>query len=437
MSKENQRLTGVDQKPAFLDGLSIKARDIFSNLKGFKDVDSKDIHIEGIDPKRYGSFDRTMNGVTRFFNKTRIELVALLALSGCSGIVYPIVETSKPAETASLPSSDSTKTPQSPTDANYELTSTPESLATQELTLVPETEVATETATITLTPETTLTSTVETVPINMDEVIDMTKLSPEQIVVVNAEMIKRVERFKKGEICGNEILKEYGFYSKPGLVEIEPHFGILAASEFSIDFQGCILGGFLQKVKEEDGRENENLYLMVGYQNKPNGDRKVTLIKNEIGKLLMARYIYRIQYIHGANFTASSLTNYDFTTKNDILAFWNSFYEKPVTFELGLVEYPSFTTQDIEYLKSVGTDTVLLEQTLKNYNLSIKQSKDLAFDGYCENGEIDAKYEYICGLNSDNPPIGINSFTDALTLMDDGLLPITNIWKVRGAGPQY
>lgn len=126
MSKENQRLTGVDQKPAFLDGLSIKARDIFSNLKGFKDVDSKDIHIEGIDPKRYGSFDRTMNYVTGFFNKRRVAFAALLTLTSCTtgGVIGVSVLTSEPRETSTLPG-DSTKTPESPTEATYELTQTP------------------------------------------------------------------------------------------------------------------------------------------------------------------------------------------------------------------------------------------------------------------------------------------------------------------------
>jgi hypothetical protein len=172
MSKENQRLTGVDQKPAFLDGLSIKARDIFSNLKGFKDVDSKDIHIEGIDPKRYGSFDRTMNYVTGFFNKRRVAFAALLTLTSCTtgGAIGVSVMTSEPRETSTLPG-DLTKTPESPTEATYELTPTAENPATQELTLVHETEVATEMPTITLTPEPTPTATeiTEKYPIDLEK----------------------------------------------------------------------------------------------------------------------------------------------------------------------------------------------------------------------------------------------------------------------------
>ncbi len=73
-------------------------------------------------------------------------------------------------------------------------------VATQELTLASPTEVATEMPTITLTPEPSPTATVEVAPINMDKVIDLTKLSPEQIAIVNEEMIKRIEQLKRGNL---------------------------------------------------------------------------------------------------------------------------------------------------------------------------------------------------------------------------------------------
>lgn len=198
MSKENRRLNGVDQNPNFIDRLSIRARDIFSNLKGFKEVDSKDIHIEGIDPKSYGSFDRFMDGATKFFRKHGIEVAALFALTGCTtgGAVGVSVLTSEPHETSTLPSPDSTKTLQSPTEANYELTSTPESLATQELTLVSETEVATETV-----PG-------DFISINMDN-----------IIYPPVGSVK--ENFEKGEYdAGVETIKQWvGVWEKMGVFE--------------------------------------------------------------------------------------------------------------------------------------------------------------------------------------------------------------------------
>ena len=40
-------------------------------------------------------------------------------------------------------------------------------------------------------------------------------------------------------------------------------------------------------------------------------------------------------------------------------------------------------------------------------------------------------------MDTDTPPTEIRSLTEALDLMDGRLLPNTNIWKLRGAGPQY
>lgn len=318
-----------------------------------------------------------------------------------------------------------------PAETVAETTPAIENLPTQGLTFAPETEEPTEI----LTPE--LTATVEPTPVNMDEVIDLTKLSPEKIALVNEEMIKRIDQFKNGEICGIEIMKEYGLSSNPKMVDIEPHLGILQASEFAIDFQVCFLGGFLQIVKENDGKEYQNMYLMVGYEKKPNRERSVSLVRNELGKLIEAKYIHHVEYVHGKNIISSLSTRYDFPTKEDVLAFWESSINKPVTFQFALYENGPFSPQDIEYLKSVGTDPVLLEKMLPNHNLSLKFSTGLALDGYCKKDEFDPNDGYICDLNNDNPPTDIKSLADALVLMDGRLLPITMVWKVRGAGPQY
>lgn len=368
-------------------------------------------------------------------NVFRVGLATSMLLGAPGCVATQNILTTPTPEISPLPA-DSTKAPTlSPTEAPIELTPVITNPATQELTLVPPTEVATEIPVVTLAPEPT--ATVEAAPVNMDEVIDLTKLSPEQIAVVNEEMIKRIEQFKKGEICGDEVMKEYGLYSNPNLVDIEPHLGILSVSQFAIAFQGCVLGGFLQNVKENDGKEYLNMYLMVGYEKKLDRERSVSIVRNELGKLTDAKYIYRVEYVHGKNTISSLSTTYSFPTKDDVLVFWKTSVNKPITFQFGLYERGPFSPQDIEYLKSIGTDPVLLEKNLQNYNLSLNLSKGLALSGHCNKDEFDPNYGYICDLNNENPPVEINSLTDALVLMDGRLLPNTNVWRLRGAGPQY
>lgn len=193
MSKENQRLNGVDQKPAFLDRLSIRARtfkDTFLNLKGFKDVDSKDIKIDGIDPKSYGSFDRTMNYVTGFFNKRRVAFAALLTLTSCTtgGVIGVSVLTSEPRETSTQPG-DLTKTSESPTEATYAITSTPGI----ESTINPPTEEATEMPTLTKTEMPTPTEISEKYPIDLEKFYTMP--SSYEDVVANPEKYQEAPDF--------------------------------------------------------------------------------------------------------------------------------------------------------------------------------------------------------------------------------------------------
>jgi len=310
-----------------------------------------------------------------------------------------------------------------PTQADYEL--------------IP-TEKATETVINppSLTPEPTAVVT-EIEPVNINDVIDLTKLSQEQIEAVNVEMIKRIEQFKNGEICGVEVMKENGLYSNPNLVDIEPHLGILSASEPAIDFQACILGVFVKNVKENDDKEYQNLYLMVGYEKKPDRERAVSLVRNELGKLIEAKYVYRVKYVHGKNTVLSLSTDYSFSEKEDVLALWKTSINNPVTFQFGLYEEKPFSPEDVEYLKSIGTDSALLEKCRQNYNLSLELSKGLAFSGYCKKDEFDSNNGYLCDMDTDTPPTEIRSLTEALDLMDGRLLPNTNIWKLRGAGPQY
>lgn len=202
MSKENQRLTGVDQNTTFIDRLSIKAstlKDTFLNLKGFKGVDSKDIHIKGIDPKSYGSFDRTMNYVTGFFNKRRVAFAALLTLTSCTtgGVIGVSVLTSEPRETSTQPG-DLTKTSESPTEATYAITSTPGI----ESTINPPTEEATEMPTLTKTEMPTPTEIPEKYPIDLEKLVtppesfEELKQHPEKFVQ-SPNPMKNFEEFIK------------------------------------------------------------------------------------------------------------------------------------------------------------------------------------------------------------------------------------------------
>lgn len=144
MSKERQSLYGVEQKPSFLDRLSIRAKTLRNTIfwvnskdikptlldrlskrgKTFMDnfrVDSKDVKIRGVDPKSHGSFDRFMDRATRFLRIYGSKALIFFMLSGCTtGVIDVIVKTSEAGETSAL-SGDSTKTPESPTAVATEM----------------------------------------------------------------------------------------------------------------------------------------------------------------------------------------------------------------------------------------------------------------------------------------------------------------------------
>ena len=115
--------------------------------------------IKGIDPKSYGNFDKFMDKAKRVSKYILPGIAATLTASCTPEMINAIAKTVETPEVSPLPS-DFTKTLiPSPTDANYELTPTVVNSATQELTLVSPTELATEMPTITLTPEPTATAT--------------------------------------------------------------------------------------------------------------------------------------------------------------------------------------------------------------------------------------------------------------------------------------
>ena len=117
--------------------------------------------IKGIDPRSYGNFDKFMDKAKRV-SKYVLPGVAVALTASCTPeMINAIAKTVETPEVSPLPS-DFTKTLiPSPTDANYELTPTVINPATQELTLVSPTEVATEIPTLTLIPEPTATATLE------------------------------------------------------------------------------------------------------------------------------------------------------------------------------------------------------------------------------------------------------------------------------------
>lgn len=93
--------------------------------------------IDGVDPKTWGAFDKGMDQTTKILQKV-IPIIGIgTLLAACDTL--PSQPTSEPGETSPLPGIN-TETLTSTEGVNYELTPTVENPATQELTLVPETE---------------------------------------------------------------------------------------------------------------------------------------------------------------------------------------------------------------------------------------------------------------------------------------------------------
>ncbi len=198
-------------------------------------------------------------------------------------------------------------------------------VATQELTLASPTEVATEMPTITLTPEPSPTATVEVAPINMDKVIDLTKLSPEQIAIVNEEMIKRIEQFKKGEICSAELVKEKGFATSPDSPEREIHLGLIFGGEENASMQVCILGNIIKYNNDIYGKQFEYIYQIIGYEEK-DGSRTSTVVSYQLGKNILSNSpTFAVAYDlykklgHGIDYSTQLLKE-----RSQIISFLNS-----------------------------------------------------------------------------------------------------------------
>jgi len=129
--------------------------------------------------KTYADFDGFMDKARRVSRYVLPGVAVALTTSCTPEMINALAKTVETPEVSPLPS-DFTKTPMpSPTEANYELTPTVVNPATQELTLVSPTEVATEMPTITLTPEPTATINPEIEIVDKESAERIKSLMPE------------------------------------------------------------------------------------------------------------------------------------------------------------------------------------------------------------------------------------------------------------------
>ncbi len=194
--------------------------------------------IKGIDPKSYGDFDKFMDRAQKI-TKYIFPVLGASLTAGCTvEIINTITKTAETPELSPL-SPDLTKTPTlSPTDVNYELTPTVQNSATEELTLVPPTEVATDIPIITLAPEPTATATEMSTPTEIPEKypIDLEKLSttPESYEY----LLDHKDEFVKGpdplEVGMEEFFKWYSEKLIPSLGDYNERDGNLCYNKVAV-----------------------------------------------------------------------------------------------------------------------------------------------------------------------------------------------------------
>lgn len=308
----------------------------------------------------------------------------------------------------------------------------------QEQTVVPTTTEAPK-ATKTETPM--FTSTVEVIDdrLDLNRIINLTNISLPNKSYLEVALSIGAEMFRNREICGDEVMQESGFFFRPPGDTTNnanvPHLGLLVGRDFYVDFQGCVLAGFLQEVEGKDGQMVEHLFLAIGFEKRPSQDRGITLFSIPLEELLAAKKKFLVHYVHNKEFDASGVSPYFLTSREEVLKFWEKMLGKPVTFQLDFYETQPFSAEDIEFLKSQGTDPVLAYEIAKTKNLSIKLNQDLAATAYCVDNGV-REYD-ICTIKGENPPIEINSLSDAILLMDGRPLPMAYFVMVRGAGLEY
>ncbi|HOZ37614.1 MAG TPA: hypothetical protein PLH64_02585 [Anaerolineaceae bacterium] len=301
--------------------------------------------------------------------------------------------------------------------------------------------------TLTETPEATNTenpksaSTAEVIdePLDLNSIINLTNISLTNKAYLEVALSVGAEMFRNREICSDEVMQESGFFfSPPGDSTNNtnvPHLGLLVGRDFYVDFQGCVLAGFLKEVEGKDGQMVEHLFLAIGFEKRPSQDRSITLFSIPLEELLAAKKKFLVHYVHSKEFNFVGVSPYFLASREEVLKFWEKMLGKPVTFQLDFYEAQPFSAQDIEYLKSQGTDPVLLYEIAKTKNLSIKLNQDLAATAYCVDNGV--KEFDICKIRGENPPIEISSLSDAILLMDGRPLPMAYYVMVRGAGLEY
>ena len=243
----------------------------------------------------------------------------------------------------------------------------------------------------TKTPISTSTSEVIDEPLDLNSIIDLTSISLKDRAFLEEALSDGVEMFRNRQICGDEVMQESGFLFRPGSSNSNtsvPHLGLLVGADFYVDFQGCVLAGFLQDVEGNNGQMVEHLFLAIGFEKRPSQDRSITLFSMPLEELLAAKHRFPVTYYHNKDFIGVGASNYNLTSREDVLKFWEKMLGKPITFQLDFYEHQPFSAQDIEHLISVGTNPVLLYEIAKTKNRSIKLNQDLASVSYCLNNGV-------------------------------------------------
>lgn len=343
-------------------------------------------------------------------NLVRLGLFTSM-LFGCVPIeanVNPAANPSPGGETSTLPS---------------EFTETPLPLPT---------ETAAEIPTATQTQEPTATT--EAAPVNMDEVIDLTKLSPEQIAMVNKEMIKRIEQFKNGEICSAELVKEKGFATSPDSTEREIHLGLISGSEDGAAMQVCILGNITKYNNDIYGKQFEYLYMVIGYEKK-DGSRTSTVLGHQFGKNVLSNSPIAIEYDPNKLFRGVEATYSLVKERSQIVSFLNDIQNNIVTIQINFLP-PVWPANYVDILKDQGRDPVLVEEWLKEYNDAIKLNKDLIMSVFIP---LDTESNYLNLWRNETyqvSPLEVATVEDLVTSMNGRLLPTSLQFIVYGFGPK-
>lgn len=223
-------------------------------------------------PEKNNSVKNEVNKINSKIAKSvfRISLAGSILLGSSACVPIDSIIVTPAPEVSPLPS-ESTKTPiLLPTESPIELTPTVVNTATQELTLVSPTEVATEMPTITLTPEPTATSSEIPIPTTAIEsakaIEDLRKLN--EMFEVNQDIDNLV-------LAPEQVFSD--FYNKviPNesdlRVDIKDNKHYKIGEPFIFDsgdvrVQATLMGGFTT---------DNGAYVLLGTENSSTGDRSI------------------------------------------------------------------------------------------------------------------------------------------------------------------